>query len=303
MTAVLAVLADPILPVFAILAFGFAMGRTGNADVADARVINRFAMSVLLPIMIFGLIASAPIHSFSLLPVALYLACEATLFALGFWLARRVFGRDPAEAVLLGFCGIFANNAFYVLPISILLYGPGNVLPVTSIVTLDAIVAFAGAMLALQVIALGQATPLGIARVIARTPLFYAVLAGTAVALAGVAIPDPVQTFIDFNGVAAAPVALFALGVVLAETRFRADPAVATFVGVKLFVFPAAVWAVMAVAAADDPGRPLFVLGAAGPSGAMAFSMALLHGVRTDTIAPIIVWTSVFSLVSLAVLA
>ena len=47
----------------------------------------------------------------------------------------------------------------------------------------------------------------------------------------------------------------------------------------------------------------LFTLTAAGPSGAMAFALALLHGVRTDAIAPVIIWTSVLSLLSLAWLA
>ena len=47
----------------------------------------------------------------------------------------------------------------------------------------------------------------------------------------------------------------------------------------------------------------LLVLAAAGPSGAMAFALALLHGVRTDQIAPVVIWTSVLSLMSLAWLA
>jgi len=35
----------------------------------------------------------------------------------------------------------------------------------------------------------------------------------------------------------------------------------------------------------------------------MAFSLALLYGVRTDAIAQVIIWTSVLSLFSLAYLA
>jgi len=46
-----------------------------------------------------------------------------------------------------------------------------------------------------------------------------------------------------------------------------------------------------------------FTLNSAGPSGAMAFSLALLYGVRTDAIAQVIIWTSVLSLFSLAYLA
>ena len=60
------------------------------------------------------------------------------------------------------------------------------------------------------------------------------------------------------------------------------------------------------IVAPDSPGNgwtDLFVLNAAGPSGAMAFALALLYGVRTDAIAPVIVWTSTLSLISLSFLA
>jgi malonate transporter len=57
------------------------------------------------------------------------------------------------------------------------------------------------------------------------------------------------------------------------------------------------------VFAPDSGWRDLFVLNAAGPSGAMAFALALLYHVRTDCIAPVIVWTSVLSLFTLALLA
>jgi hypothetical protein len=35
----------------------------------------------------------------------------------------------------------------------------------------------------------------------------------------------------------------------------------------------------------------------------MSFALAMLHGVRTDVIAPVIIWTSTLSLISLAWLA
>ncbi|GMG80885.1 hypothetical protein LNKW23_00970 [Paralimibaculum aggregatum] len=303
MGSVLAVLVDPILPVFAILAFGFAMGRSGRISVEEARLINRFAMSVLLPIMIFGLIATAPVRSFSVVPLAVYAGAEALVFAAGFWLARVWLARPAPEALLLAFGGIFANNAFYVLPIARLLHGDAGALPVTAIVTLDATVTFAAAIVALQVLSLGQVSLGMVAARLAGTPLLQAILAGFAVALAGVALPGPVKTFLDFNGAAAAPVALFALGVVLSQTPFRADRTVAVFAGVKLVAFPAAVAVGLALFAGAAPGQELTLLGAAGPAGAMAFSLALLYGVRTDAIAQVIVWTSLLTLPTLALLA
>lgn len=299
----LAVLQDPILPVFAIMALGFVMGRMGVVSEDDARLVNRIAMSVFLPLMLFGVIARAPIRDFAPVPTLIYLAAEFVVYGFGFWLAYRVFKRGARESVLLAFSGIFANNALYVLPISVLLYGRENVLPVTTLITLDAIVTFAGAMIALQLMEYGRVSPGTVFRTVARTPMLIAILLGIPFGLSDFAIPGPIETFLDFNGAAAAPLALFALGVVLSSTPFRVDRTVASFTLIKLAVFPTAVGGGLWLITGNDPAYALFLLGAAGPAGAMAFSLALLHGVRTDAIAQVVVYTSILTLFSMAWLA
>ena len=47
------VLTHNILPVFAMLALGFLMGRTGKASVEEARAANRIAFLVFQPALIF----------------------------------------------------------------------------------------------------------------------------------------------------------------------------------------------------------------------------------------------------------
>ncbi len=102
---------------------------------------------------------------------------------------------------------------------------------------------------------------------------------------------------------AAAPVALFALGLVLSETVFRPDRVVLTFTLIKLAVFPAMVWLGLTALAGSGAQSEIFVLAAAGPSGAMALSLAVLHGVRSDAIAQVMVWTGVLTLFTLSALA
>lgn len=303
MVAVLNVLIDPILPIFAIMAFGYALGMSGKTSVEDARTINHFALTVPLPIMLFGLLGAAPIRSIHPVPALVYIGAEAVVFAIGFALAYGVFRRGPAESVLLAFCGIFANNVFYVLPIATLLYGKAQVLPVTTIIIIDTTVTMAGALVALQIINLGRITPGAVIRTLARTPILQAIALGILFNLARIPIPGAVQTFIDFNGHAAAPIALFALGVVMSQTRLAMDAMVLCFTLLKLIVFPAVVWVGMEALAGAADGKAQFLLGSAGPAGAMAFSLALHQNVRTDAIAQIIIWTSVLTLVSLAVLA
>lgn len=300
---ILQVLADPILPVFAIMAFGFVMGRSGKSSVDDARLLNRFAMSILLPVFLFGLIANTPISSFSFVPILVYVCVQAVIFNVGFWLAYKVFKRGAGEALLLGFAGIFGNNALYILPMSVLLYGQENVLPVTAVVTLDAIVAFGCSMLALQIISLGKARVSTVVLSIARLPVIQGITLGLALNLLGVSVPGPIQTFVNFTGAGAAPVALFALGVVLSQTQFKPDGTVITFTIIKLALFPVAIWGGLEIFAHEDQGRALFLLAAAAPAGAMSFSLAMLYNVRTDAIAQIIIITSVLTLITLAALA
>ncbi|MBL4646827.1 MAG: AEC family transporter [Rhizobiales bacterium] len=300
---VLQVLMDPILPVFAIMAFGFAMGRMGKTSVEDARLLNRTAMAVFLPVLIFGLIANAPIKTFSVTPILIYALSQIVVFTIGFMLAYRLFKREAGEALLLGFGGVFVNNALYILPISVLLYGEDSVLPITSIITLDAIFAFSGAIIALQIINLGKVTLPTVAFSLVKSPLLQAIFVGAIIGFLGINIPAPIQTFINFTGSAAAPVALFALGVVMSQTQLRPTKVVITFTMIKLLVFPAIIWLGLEIFATNDPGRNLFLLGSAGPAGAMSFSLAMLHNIRTDAIAQIIIWTSILTLISLAILA
>jgi len=297
------VLFDPILPVFAIMAIGFLAGRTGMTSVEDARVVNRFAMMVLMPILCFDLIANAPIYNFSPAPLLIYAISQVIVFGGGYLIASRVFKFDTGQAVLLAFCTIFPNTVLYILPISKLLYGSDQILPITTIITWDTSIVFIAAIIAMQLISLGKVTPAKVAMTLGKNPLLISLVAGLVVALLSIQIAPPVQTFLSFTSAAAPPVALFALGVVLSQTRFSFDVPVITFTLVKLIVFPLLIWLGFVIFTPLESGRTQFLLGAAAPAGAMAFTLAFLHGIKTDVIAQVIVITSVLTLVSLAILA
>jgi len=72
---------------------------------------------------------------------------------------------------------------------------------------------------------------------------------------------------------------------------------------IKLCALPVIVMWALRFGSQPDNWSQLLLLNAAGPSGAMAFSLAVLHGIRTDKIAPVIIYTSILSLFSLAWLA
>lgn len=296
------VLTHNILPVFVMLALGFALGRSRTVSLDEARALNRVAFLVLQSPLIFLLLTGLDLGSFRVDAILIYLACEVVGFLAGFLVARHVFRCDLAEAWLLGMAVVFVNTLLYIWPISVLIHGDTGALPVTAIVALDSSVTFGFFIISTEVIAGGRSARAALPKIV-RNPILITIVVSLVLNVLGVPIAEPITTAARFAGSAAAPITLFAMGVVLSSHAIRPNATVAGIVGLKLLVFPFLVWLGFAALAPGNPWEGLFVMAAAGPSGAMAFALALLHGVPTRNIAPVIIWTSVLSLISLAWLA
>ncbi|WP_421907289.1 AEC family transporter [Mameliella sp.] len=297
------ILTHDILPVFSMLALGFLLGRFGKISRDEATAINKVAFLILQPALIFPLIAGVDFRAFEFRALAVYAGCEVLAFALSFALARLVFRREVAEAWLLAMAVVFVNSLLYIWPISYLIYGEAAALPITAIVAWDSAVSFAFFIISADLIANRGAGGHAAARRVISNPVLIAIALGAAVNLAGISAPEPLLTAMDFAGGGAAPLTLFALGVILSGQKLVPTPTVAGFTTLKLLGFPALVWAALNLVEVAPNWDQLFLLNAAGPSGAMAFALALLYRVRTDAIAPVIIWTSLLSLISLAWLA
>ncbi|MBE9636931.1 AEC family transporter [Salipiger mangrovisoli] len=297
------VLTHDILPVFALLALGFLLGRRGVFARQDAASANRIALMVLQPGLIFPLIATVSFADFELRALLTYGACEALAFTLSFQLARRVFHCDRLEAWLLAMAVVFVNSLLYIRPISLLIYGEAGALPVTAVVAWDTAIAFAFFIISADLIARPSAGPLPALKRLSVNPTLLSIGLGVVVNLAGLPLPEPVLTACAFAGAGTAPLVLFALGVLLSGQSLRPSAVVATYSALKLLGFPLLVMLAVWLAGASPHWQAQFTLLAAGPSGAMAFALALLHGIRTDRIAAVTIWTSALSLLSLAALA
>lgn len=296
------VLVNSILPVFAVMAIGFAMGRGAVTTDDEARTLNRFSFLVLQPTLILSLLAGIDVSAVDWAAVGVYLGCELVMFAAAFALARGVFGLGGRHAGLLAMATLFVNSLLYVGPIATLIYGAPGALPITVIVALDAAVAFPVAIIALEISSNAGGLRVALRR-LARNGILIAVAVGVGLNILGLHLPEPVRVFTAFTGAAAAPVTLFALGVVLSQNSVAPDRVVLAMSALKLLGMPLLVFAALALLTPESAYARLLTLNAAGPSGAMAFALALLYGVRPDTIARVVIWTSILSLVSLALLA
>lgn len=297
------VLTYNILPIFSMLALGFLLGRIGKVSRQEATAINRIAFLVLQPALIFPLINGLRWSEFRVDAIALYAACQAILFTVSYLIARRILRRDPLEAWLLAMATIFVNTLLYIWPISFLIYGETAALPITGLVAWDASFTFAFFIVTTDLMANRQASPAQSLRRVAANPVLIAIGLGVLTNVLNIPMPEPIRTAMHFAGAGASPLTLFALGVILSGHALLPSPTIITMTALKLIAFPVLVFLALHLGQRPPAWNTLLVLAAAGPSGAMAFALAMLHGVRTDQIAPIIIWTSALSLLSLAWLA
>jgi malonate transporter len=297
------VLTHNILPIFSMLALGFLLGRVGKVTHSEAVAVNRVAFLVLQPALIFPLINGLKWSEFRADAIGLYAACQTVVFAVTFLISRYVLHRDAAEAWLLGMATVFVNTLLYIWPISFLIYGEAAALPITGILAWDTAFTFVFFIISPELIANRRYSKVQSFRRVVANPVLIAIALGAASNALDFQIPMPVLTALDFAGAGAAPLTLFALGVILSGHALKLSPTIVAVSTLKLVVFPALVWAALQIGQRPAEWNTLLVLTAAGPSGAMAFALAILNGVRTDQIAPVVIWTSVLSLATLAWLA
>ena len=297
---------DAVLPVFAVVAVGFAFGRGGLFDFPAALALNRFVFYAALPILLFRLIATSPFERFEWLLVLGFLLAELIVYALGFVVARYIFGRSWSESLLLGMSVAFANQVFFVLPIARQLYGDAGAVPVVAVSTFDVVVLLVGTIIILDANReqTRSVSPSQLVRLFARNPPIIGISAGVIASLVGLPVTNGLDFFARFVGETAAPCSLFALGLIFAVQRDEESIAVPVAMsGLKLLGMPIVAWVLVSAVFQVSPewSKPAMLV-AAGPAGAMPFVLALQYEIPVAAIARTILISTLGSLVTVTVM-
>lgn len=305
MQAIVATFFNPILPVFAIMLVGLLFGRRGFFDAAAAQAINRFVFYVAVPALLFSLLSRAGFDQVDWRLLALYFLSEMILYGAGALVARFVFRREWGESLLVGMACCFVNHVFFVLPIARFLYGEVAAVPITAVIVVDTTLIFAGTIVGLEIASHRDEPPWRVWRFFVRNPVLVAISLGLAVNLLGLEVHEGIMTFCVFTGNAAAPAALFSLGVILAGAAGKGlDGVAVTATGMKVLLHPLVAWLLFrGLSGLDTVSGDSTLLIAAGPCGAMPFVLALQYNIASASIGRAIVYSTVASLFTLALLA
>jgi malonate transporter and related proteins len=232
------------LPLFGLIFLGFLAGRIWRREENELSWLNLFVLYFALPALFFQLISKTPIEQLAnwrfvfITTLATY-----TAFAIAFAYASIRTRGDLAESTIQGLVGGYGNVGYMGLPLALVALGPEAAVPAALIFCFDVALAFTLAPLIMAFAGASGApvlrTLLSVPRQVLLHPLIVATLAGVAGAALEVAPPAPVERLLDVLSAAAAPCALFALGVTVALRPLkRVAGELPMLIAVKLAVHP-----------------------------------------------------------------
>lgn len=280
-------LLDVILPVFLVIAGGWAAARARlfSDDAVDA--LMRYSQSLAAPLLLFRSVATLDLAA--VFDPALFLAYYAGAFAAfgaGFLGARHLFGRDLPDAVAIGFAACFSNSLLLGVPITERAYGSGALAGNFAIIAVHAPILYSFGITMMEAARARGAglTPgrlgLQIGRSLGQQPLVIGLAAGFAVNLTGLTLPRVAAEAVAMIAATAIPTALFGLGGVLLRYRPEGDMrAIAWVVGCALLLHPGLTWGLGRALGLDVAQLRSGVLTAAMAPGVNAFLFANFYGV------------------------
>jgi hypothetical protein len=256
------------VPVFLLMAVGYAAVRWGLFTKPEIRAMGRLVINFALPALLFLSLAQQPLATIANPEYLLAYGSGSLLVLLLGVQLFRLKRRNLSEAPILALGMANSNSAFVGLPIVLQFFGPMASVAVALTMIIENLVTFP--------LALGLAEGRGrsgsrlrnfgsSALGVLTNPLILAIVAGTMVALTGSGLPGPLAQAFDMLAQASTPVALFVIGGTLVGLKVRkmiADIAVIS-VG-KLILHPLLVAGFVVLLLPNDPlGRVAIVLAAA----------------------------------------
>lgn len=300
-----------VLPFFGLIALGFAAARITKQPVDALGWMNTFIIYIALPALFFKLLSQTPIEELTQWRYILattfstYIAFSL-VFALGIWRSKG----NVAESAIMGFAGAYGNIGYMAPGLALLAFGEPAVVPVALIFCFDNTLHFVLAPLLMALSGSGDQRVskwelVGqVAKRILLHPFILATIVGVFAAVFEFRPPLALGTMIDYLANAAAPCALFAMGVSLALRPLKRVPLEAIFITpMKLIIQPAIVY-VLVTAIGDFP--PVWVycamLLAALPSATNVFVIAQQYNVWVERASAMVLITTVLSVFTVTAL-
>ncbi|GAB4359798.1 MAG: AEC family transporter [Oricola sp.] len=264
-------------PIYITIAIGYLATRFGLFESSDMRSLGRYVLYLALPMLLFRALSRKSVTEIANPAyIAVYLLATLAMVLIGYFVVRKLFGRERMTAAVSAMGMSCPNSGFVGYPIILLTFPSiaGNVLALNMLVENVFVIPL---LLALAERARGQeGHPLqalaGALGRLALNPLVIGLAAGIVFSLTGLQLPAPVAKSVDLFAQSSAALSLFVIGGMLVGLPLTGLAGrIVPIVAGKLLVHPALVLAVLVAmpmlgfAPVETPFREALVLSAAMP--------------------------------------
>ena len=240
-----------VLPFFGLIFLGFFVARITRQPVEALGWMNTFIVYVALPALFFQLLAKTPFERLTEWTFILGAVFSTYIIFLIMFAGSMLFaGRNIAESTIKGLAAAYGNIGYMGPGLALLVFGPEAAVPVALIFCFENIIHFTVAPMMMALAGDEKQAPkqlaLGVIRKIALHPFIIATAVGVAAAYLQLRPPLPVERLLEYLSAAAAPCALFAMGVTLALRPLKRIPhELAPIAFLKLVLHPLVCYVVL----------------------------------------------------------
>ena len=300
------------LPFFGLIALGFISGKFAGIPEDGMAWLNFLVLYMALPALFFQTMSRTPIEELANWRfIAATASCTLLTFVLSFLFGLWLRG-NAREATIAGVVGGYANVGYMGPGLTLAALGAQATVPTALIFVFDSTLFFT--LVPVMMAATGAEkkgagqTALLIVKRVFTHPFIVATLIGVGAAALHWTPPAAIDRTLEFLKNAAAPCALFTLGVTVALRPFTETPReVPVLVAIKLLLHPLLIWLLLASIGGFSPTWVYTaVLMASLPTALNAFVMARQYnvyieqasnGVLLCTIASVLTVTSLLYLI------
>lgn len=248
-----------LLPFFGLIFIGYLAARVTKQPAEALGWMNTFIIYAALPALFFKLVSRTPVEQLTRADFifgeigATYLVF-CVIFLIGFFIRRNSF----ADCTIQSFAGAYGNIGYMGPGLALLAFGEAAAVPVALIVCFENAAHFIVAP-AMMAVAGGDKRPAShvvadIVRKVVLHPFIISTALGFCFAAFAVQPPAAFQRLIDYLAQAAAPCALFAMGVTLALRPIKRVPVEIGYITVfKLILLPMTTYTVLSLIGNFDP--------------------------------------------------
>jgi malonate transporter and related proteins len=215
-----------LAPFFGLIGLGFACGKLVERPEAGLAWMQFFIIYIALPCLFYRLIADKPLVQLLnwpfILATTLCTYCAfAVSFAAGMWHTRF----DMPQSVMQGVAGAYSNIGYMGPPLVLSALGPAASAPVAIIFVFDNLLLFSVVPLLMAIAGVEKRSALAatgdVAWKVVSHPFILATFAGMVASGLKVELPAALDQMMRWLAGAAAPCALFLLGVTVALSSAR----------------------------------------------------------------------------------